>query len=138
MHGVKRRSVKEDGWFSRKGIALAAAAAALAAWLGAAKAAEKAPPGTRIQHIDLVHFSHTDYGFTDHPAVCRELQRRYLDIAVDGVLATCGKPPEARLLLDGRNDRRRQRLVAGGLARAARRVPAGRGRRANWRSRRCR
>ena len=50
----------------------------------------------RVQHIDLVHFSHTDYGFTDHPVVCRELQRRYLDIAVDGVLATCRKPAEGR------------------------------------------
>lgn len=61
-----------------------------------AMAAEAAGPA-HVQHIDLVHFSHTDYGFTDHPVVCRELQRRYLDIAVDGVLATCGKPPEARL-----------------------------------------
>jgi len=60
-----------------------------------ASAAEPAAP-TRVQHIDLVHFSHTDYGFTDHPVVCRELQRRYLDIAVDGVLATCHKPPAAR------------------------------------------
>ena len=41
-----------------------------------------------IRHIDLVHLSHTDVGFTDHPIVCRELQRRYLDIAIDAVLAT--------------------------------------------------
>jgi len=49
-----------------------------------------------IQQVDLVHFSHTDYGFTDHPAVCRELQRRFLDLAIDGVLATRDKPAEAR------------------------------------------
>jgi hypothetical protein len=50
-----------------------------------------------VQHVDLVHFSHTDYGFTDHPAVCRELQRRFLDIAVDGALATRQKPETERL-----------------------------------------
>ena len=47
---------------------------------------------TVVRHVDLVHFSHTDYGFTDHPVVCRELQRRYLDIAIDAVLATQEKP----------------------------------------------
>ena len=34
-----------------------------------------------VKQLDLIHFSHTDYGFTDHPAVCRDLQRRYLDLA---------------------------------------------------------
>jgi hypothetical protein len=43
-----------------------------------------------------VHFSHTDYGFTDHPAVCRDLQKRFLDIAIDGVLATRDRPLEGR------------------------------------------
>ncbi len=38
-----------------------------------------------IKELDLVHFSHTDVGFTDHPAVCRELYRRYLDVALDAV-----------------------------------------------------
>jgi hypothetical protein len=42
--------------------------------------------------VDLVHFSHTDYGFTDHPLVCRDLQRRYLDIALDAALATLKEP----------------------------------------------
>lgn|GEM_PF-221738 len=56
-----------------------------------------AKPGLRhVKQIDLVHFSHTDYGFTDHPAVCRELQKRFLDVAVDGVLATRDRPPSAR------------------------------------------
>lgn len=53
-----------------------------------------AKPG--IQHIDLIHFSHTDIGFTDHPTICRELQKRYLDVAIDAVLATRDKPEWAR------------------------------------------
>ena len=49
-----------------------------------------------VQQLDLIHFSHTDYGFTDHPAVCRELQQRYLDIALDAVEATRDAPDAAR------------------------------------------
>ncbi len=49
-----------------------------------------------VQQLDLIHFSHTDYGFTDHPAVCRDMQRRYLDIALDTALATRSLPDEAR------------------------------------------
>ena len=49
-----------------------------------------------VQQLDLIHFSHTDYGFTDHPAVCRDLQRRYLDIALDTALATRDFPEDAR------------------------------------------
>ena len=41
-----------------------------------------------VKQLDLIHFSHTDYGFTDHPAVCRDLQRRYLDLALDTAQAT--------------------------------------------------
>jgi hypothetical protein len=53
-------------------------------------------PCPRIQHVDLIHFSHTDYGYSDHPVVCREMQRRGLDIAIDAVLATADKPPEEK------------------------------------------
>lgn len=49
-----------------------------------------------IQQVELVHFSHTDYGFTDHPAVCRELQKRFLDIAIDAVLASLDRLEEGR------------------------------------------
>lgn len=49
-----------------------------------------------IQRIDIVHMTHTDIGFTDHPLVCRRQQMRYLDIAVDAVLATRNCPPEAQ------------------------------------------
>ncbi len=54
------------------------------------------PAPDHVRQIDLIHFSHTDYGFTDHPAVCRDLQVRYLDVALDTVIATRHLPPEAR------------------------------------------
>jgi len=53
-------------------------------------------PSLAIKELDLVHFSHTDVGFTDHPAVCRELYRRYLDIAVDTVLDSLKRPAAER------------------------------------------
>jgi hypothetical protein len=74
-------------------------------WLGAmfcavaqtSSAANPAPAQPQyIQQLDLIHFSHTDYGFTDHPAVCRDLQRRYLDIALDTATATRSYPVDAR------------------------------------------
>ena len=63
---------------------------------GGPRTCEAKAPDAGIQHVDLVHFSHTDYGFTDHPAVCRELQKRYLDIAIDAVLATREKPDASK------------------------------------------
>ncbi len=60
-------------------------------------AAEATPPAPQfIQQVDLIHFSHTDYGFTDHPAVCRDMQRRYLDLALDAAQATANAPAGAR------------------------------------------
>ena len=60
-------------------------------------AAESVPAAAEfVQQLDLIHFSHTDYGFTDHPAVCRDLQRRYLDLALDTARATRRLPDEAR------------------------------------------
>ena len=61
---------------------------------GAAPSQEPTIPKT-IKRVDIVHMSHTDIGFTDHPAVTREQQTRYLDIAIDGVLQTENAPPEA-------------------------------------------
>ena len=59
--------------------------------------AESVPTSAEfVQQLDLIHFSHTDYGFTDHPAVCRDLQRRYLDLALDTAQATRGLPEAAR------------------------------------------
>ena len=68
---------------------------ALSAWT---TAAADLPSGTglAIKEIDLVHFSHTDVGFTDSPSVCRELYRRYLDIALDTILDSMKAPPEKR------------------------------------------
>ena len=54
-----------------------------------------ASPGT-IQRIDIVHMTHTDIGFTDHPLVCRRQQMRYLDVAIDAVLATSDAPPDSQ------------------------------------------
>lgn len=59
--------------------------------------AESAPTVPEfVKQLDLIHFSHTDYGFTDHPAVCRDLQRRYLDLALDTAQATRRLPDDAR------------------------------------------
>jgi len=58
--------------------------------------AESPAPPQYIQQLDLIHFSHTDYGFTDHPAVCRDMQRRYLDLALDAALATADAPEGER------------------------------------------
>lgn len=41
--------------------------------------------GQGIGHIDIIHHTHTDFGFTDMPSVCRDLQVRFLDAA----LQTC-------------------------------------------------
>ena len=60
-------------------------------------AAANGPPSLKtIRHIDIVHTTHTDVGFTDHPLVCRQQQVRYLDIAIDAVLATCDRPAESQ------------------------------------------
>ena len=72
----------------RQGVAwLVAALGGLLAGGGAACGAPEASL-EHIQQIDLIHFAHTDFGFTDHPAVCRDLQKRYLDVALDTTLAT--------------------------------------------------
>jgi hypothetical protein len=55
-----------------------------AAPAGAALVQAAAPDaGSPIRHVDIVHHTHTDVGYTALPAVVRDLQKRYLDIAVD-------------------------------------------------------
>jgi hypothetical protein len=49
-----------------------------------------------IREINIVHFSHTDVGFTDHPDVCRELYRRYMEVALDAALETRRLPEDRR------------------------------------------
>lgn len=69
----------------------------LAGWAGALPLAAAEPAADPpIRRIYLTHFSHTDFGFTDLQSVCRELQVRYLDIALDAVLATLDAPPERK------------------------------------------
>lgn len=41
-----------------------------------------------IEYIDIIHFCHTDYGFTDDPEIATELHRKFLDIGIDAVLET--------------------------------------------------
>jgi len=40
-----------------------------------------------ITRIDIVTLSHMDIGFTDHPAVTREMQKTYIDMALDACAA---------------------------------------------------
>jgi hypothetical protein len=71
-------------------------AIAVLLFISSALAGESSAPPQYIQQLDLIHFSHTDYGFTDHPAVCRDMQRRYLDLALDAALATADAPEGER------------------------------------------
>jgi hypothetical protein len=49
-----------------------------------ALSAEEAPlKPAHIRRIDIIHHSHTDVGYTDLPSVTRDLQKRYLDAAID-------------------------------------------------------
>jgi hypothetical protein len=69
----------------------------LAVQHGVSAAAASVPQETAvIRELNLVHFSHTDVGFTDHPTVCRELYRRYLDVALDAVLDSLKGPADER------------------------------------------
>ena len=49
-----------------------------------------------IEQVDIIALSHLDVGFTDLPSTVRELQRRYIDVAVDLCLATKQRPREER------------------------------------------
>ena len=69
--------------------------AGLLAWVIGNPAIGQENPSV-IEHIDIVHMTHTDIGFTDHPLVCRRQQMRYLDIAIDVVLATSDQPAEGQ------------------------------------------
>ena len=53
---------------------------------------------SHIKRIDIVHTTHTDIGYTDHPAVTREQQMRFLDIAIDGVLQTMNLPDDEKFV----------------------------------------
>lgn len=49
-----------------------------------------------IEYIDIIHCTHTDYGFTDHPYIVEDLQGKFLDIAIDAAKATSMLPENQR------------------------------------------
>jgi len=53
-------------------------------------AAAAAQTGLRIRHVDIIHHTHTDVGYTELPSVVRDLQRRFLDAAIDSCQADPG------------------------------------------------
>jgi hypothetical protein len=53
----------------------------------ASLSAVAAEPGTSIARIDLIHHTHTDVGYNDLRSVCRDMQRRFIDIALDTCVA---------------------------------------------------
>jgi glycosyl hydrolase family 38 len=44
----------------------------------------------KVRRVDLIHHTHTDVGYTELPSVVRELQKRYLDAAIDACRADAG------------------------------------------------
>ncbi len=59
---------------------------AIPAVAGLAQAAG-AHTGLRIKQVDIVHHTHTDVGFTALPSVVRDLQKSYIDAAIDACRA---------------------------------------------------
>ncbi len=49
-----------------------------------------------IRQIDLFTTAHTDVGYTDQPSITRELQKRFLDVAIDACLRTASRPEGER------------------------------------------
>jgi hypothetical protein len=49
-----------------------------------------------IKSIELIHCTHTDYGFTDNPVIVLDLQKRYLDIALDAIIETADSSESKR------------------------------------------
>jgi hypothetical protein len=84
----------------------------------ALSAAQPPAEPAHIRRIDIIHHSHTDVGYTDLPSVTRDLQKRYLDAAIDA----CERNPsfhwtaEAILTMDDwwrdRSPSQRERLVS--------------------------
>jgi len=67
-----------DAAISRRTVLKSVALSAVSLGLKGAEAS-----ASQIQQVDIFHHSHNDVGFTDSPAVCRDLQVRYLDAAVE-------------------------------------------------------
>jgi len=63
-----------------------------------ATAANAAELPVHVKRVDIVHTTHTDIGYTDHPAVTREQQMRFLDIAIDAALQTMNLPDNEKFV----------------------------------------
>ena len=50
----------------------------------------------QIKRIYIIPFSHQDIGYTDMPGVCREMQKRYVDVALDAILSSMEGPAEKK------------------------------------------
>lgn len=50
------------------------------------------------KYIDVVHVTHTDYGYTDHALVAVDLHKRFIDVALDLALQTRNEVPENRFV----------------------------------------
>ena len=49
-----------------------------------------------FKYIDIVHITHTDYGYTDHALIAVDLHKRFIDVALDLALKTKDEIPENR------------------------------------------
>lgn len=49
-----------------------------------------------IKTIELVHHTHTDIGYTDNPIIVNDLHKRYIDIALDAIMATIDGPEDQK------------------------------------------
>jgi hypothetical protein len=49
-----------------------------------------------INSIDLINWTHTDYGYTDHPLIVAEFHKRFIDIALDCAVQTRHNLPGER------------------------------------------
>ena len=56
---------------------------------------EKAYQGA-VKTIDIINWTHTDYGYTEHPLIVTELHKRFIDIALDAAEQTKKNKPGER------------------------------------------
>ncbi len=69
----------------------------LAATAALPAAAAMQTDGLKIRHVDIIHHTHTDFGYTDMPSLVRDLQVRFLDAA----LQTCLNDQHFRWTVEG-------------------------------------
>ncbi len=84
MNSMTRRSFLQSAALSSLAIALTEQPLAASP--------SDAPPASSIEQIDICHLAHLDIGYTDQPAVAREMQKRYIDLALDASLRTASLP----------------------------------------------